>query len=406
MNKPTQPPFSDELLSAYIDGDVTEEEKRQIETAMLGNPDLIWQVESLRQTVQLLRSLPSLPAPRSFLLTPEQVAAIPRQGVEDDAAGKGAGWRRLLGFFSGGNLLLRNATALAAVLFLILTVGQPMLDGNRFAAQEPMPAAAPAMFSMDAPAPAAAPAQIPEQIPAQIAAAEAPEAVESADAPEAEAPAAMRLADTPAQVDREGGSDSPDQADESASPMALSAFSEPTDAPGDAEFQAFAAPEGATEEALAEAPEEAPEIRTRSLLPPDDAEPAHAPEDITAAPFTGEFTGEEGLDEVVVAAEGITVAAGLAEPESDAGPDGEPVALLDPPAPEIQPGDALVDESERATLRQAPDPRAGPGAVSQPGTGSATSPWQMAQWAALALALLFLSLWLLSRRKDSPTPPR
>ncbi|MBI1295237.1 hypothetical protein GC175_09810 [bacterium] len=169
MSELPHDPITDELLSAYIDGDVTEAEKRQVEYAIANDPDVAWQVETLRQTVDLLRDLPTVPFTRSFVIHEEQVAdvlALRRGQITGGAATEPVPpWRRLLRFLNGGNLLLRNASVLAAALFLVVSLGRIALDGPAFA---PM-ASAPEMTRMQDAAPAAF-----EAAPASSTAMEAP----------------------------------------------------------------------------------------------------------------------------------------------------------------------------------------------------------------------------------------
>ncbi|MEZ4658803.1 MAG: hypothetical protein R2911_14635 [Caldilineaceae bacterium] len=131
MASSTNPHITDELLSAYIDNAVTEDERRQVEAAVAADPGVAWRLESLRHTVHLLKHLPELAAPRSFALTLEAVAAPgPRRAppmvapnrraqpvAEPVSAGFGGFWQSL---FQGGNLFLRNAAAGAALVFLML----------------------------------------------------------------------------------------------------------------------------------------------------------------------------------------------------------------------------------------------------------------------------------------------
>lgn len=58
--------ITDELLSAYIDGNVSESERSLIESATQHDREVAWRLETLRQTVQLLRALPQIALPRSF----------------------------------------------------------------------------------------------------------------------------------------------------------------------------------------------------------------------------------------------------------------------------------------------------------------------------------------------------
>jgi hypothetical protein len=134
MNQSSPFPISDELLSAYIDGDISEAEKQQIELAIATDPEIAWQVETLRQTVALLRALPSVSLPRSFVLQEEQVADILHarrsSGLTAARANDPSLWRRLLGFLNTGNLALRNASAVVATLFLIITLSRTFLAGG------------------------------------------------------------------------------------------------------------------------------------------------------------------------------------------------------------------------------------------------------------------------------------
>src|SRR5262245_17931765 len=64
--------ITDELLSAYIDGEVTEQERALVEAAIAADEEVAWRLDSLRQTVSLLHDLPELALPRSFTLTLDQ----------------------------------------------------------------------------------------------------------------------------------------------------------------------------------------------------------------------------------------------------------------------------------------------------------------------------------------------
>ncbi len=73
MTSSRYPQITDELLSAYIDNQVTDDDKALIETAVAEDPLLAWQLESLRYTVDLLHTLPQLALPRSFILSDAQL---------------------------------------------------------------------------------------------------------------------------------------------------------------------------------------------------------------------------------------------------------------------------------------------------------------------------------------------
>lgn len=70
------PPIDDELLSAWLDGQVSPTERAAVEAAIAADPAVRARATDLRATVALVHGLPQ-PAPRrTFILTPEQAAAI------------------------------------------------------------------------------------------------------------------------------------------------------------------------------------------------------------------------------------------------------------------------------------------------------------------------------------------
>jgi anti-sigma factor RsiW len=119
----TQPNFRDvELLSAYLDGQLSQAEAARLETRLKTDPQLRTVFDELSQPRALLRKLPARRAPRNFTLTPKMAGVkppIPRAFP-----------------------LFRLASALAAILFFFsfatnLTV--PAFSAVRNAAA-PMPA--------------------------------------------------------------------------------------------------------------------------------------------------------------------------------------------------------------------------------------------------------------------------
>jgi len=128
----------EDLVAAYVDGDVTTEERQRVEAAMAASEQVAWEVNTLRQTVQLLQELPSVPLPRSFTLTEDQVADVLQERrslarVEAPPPSQvdtpvDTAWQRFLRFLNGGDLALRNAAALAAVLLLLVFVAEFQLQ--------------------------------------------------------------------------------------------------------------------------------------------------------------------------------------------------------------------------------------------------------------------------------------
>lgn len=63
-----------ELLSAYIDGELTVDEQQMVEQRLLSDVLLKQELEALQSTVNLIHQLPEMMAPRNFTLTPEMVS--------------------------------------------------------------------------------------------------------------------------------------------------------------------------------------------------------------------------------------------------------------------------------------------------------------------------------------------
>ncbi|WP_322801664.1 zf-HC2 domain-containing protein [Thermoflexus sp.] len=105
-------------LSLYLDDRLEPEERARVEAHLRGCETCARSWETLRWTVQAIRALPPVRAPRSFAIRPEQVAS----------ASPGAGWLR------------RAAWAMAAALILVLGLDLALSRG----AAGPQPAMAPA----------------------------------------------------------------------------------------------------------------------------------------------------------------------------------------------------------------------------------------------------------------------
>lgn len=74
VNQPeTNPNAETDLLSAYIDRELSNDEYARITQRLQREPALAAELDELRTTVTLLRELPSLNVPRSFTLDPAQV---------------------------------------------------------------------------------------------------------------------------------------------------------------------------------------------------------------------------------------------------------------------------------------------------------------------------------------------
>jgi hypothetical protein len=108
-----------EQLSAYLDGQLNEIEKRQVESRLSSEPELREKYDGLRKTKLLFSRIPRVRAPRSFALTPEMVKVRKTKRP----------------FIT----TVRWATSVAAIL-LVVTFGAEFLLSNPFMAQSAMPA--------------------------------------------------------------------------------------------------------------------------------------------------------------------------------------------------------------------------------------------------------------------------
>jgi hypothetical protein len=148
------PEITDELLSAYLDKAVTEEEKTLVETAIADEPAIAWRLETLRQTVTLLRTMPAVALPRSFVLSEVQLVAVAEQVDRADhrvrtppvsARSRWTSmWLAWRAFWTVGSPLLRNAAAASFVALLFLLAGNFFLaQPQRFVAPGPSSTMAP-----------------------------------------------------------------------------------------------------------------------------------------------------------------------------------------------------------------------------------------------------------------------
>ena len=100
-------------------GRLSSREQTRLETRLKQDPDLQSALEDIRQTRNVLRSLPKLRVPRNFILTPEMV------GLKRDT----------VRFFP----VLRLASVLAMILLAFVFIGDFMLLSTPSTVQPPAP---------------------------------------------------------------------------------------------------------------------------------------------------------------------------------------------------------------------------------------------------------------------------
>jgi anti-sigma factor RsiW len=131
------------LLSAYLDGTLSETESKRLERRLARDRRLRSALDALRESRALLRRAPRRRAPRAFTLTPRMVAAKP-------PLPRALPW-------------MQFASAAAAFLFLLTFIQLPAsktasMESVALRSQE-LPAAAPAMDSAEE----APPTEMPEK---------------------------------------------------------------------------------------------------------------------------------------------------------------------------------------------------------------------------------------------------
>ena len=118
---------AEDLISAYLDQQVTAEEQQFFERHIAACADCRAQLEATRSMVAALKAMPAVKAPRSFVL-PREMAKQPKRSI--------FAWYPTL----------RLATALAAIAFVVLFAGDLLISrsGSEGAALSSVPMAAPA----------------------------------------------------------------------------------------------------------------------------------------------------------------------------------------------------------------------------------------------------------------------
>lgn len=150
-----------EAVSAYLDHELNEKERIQIEARLKREPDLYAALEGLRRTRLVLRLIPNLRAPRNFTLTASM-----------------AGIKRDQRAYSGAYPLFRLASLLATIFFVMISAGSFAIRMNQPAQSVVMRSevenAQPAPFfgfgggAVEAPAPALAPMPTQEEMTAKM----------------------------------------------------------------------------------------------------------------------------------------------------------------------------------------------------------------------------------------------
>jgi hypothetical protein len=109
-----------EQISAYLDGELSENDARRVEARIQTDATLRWVLQELQTTHKMIADLPEVRPPRNFTLTPEM-----------------AGVRRRINLYP----VFRFATVIATAAFAVL-VGADALTSPGFVATQEVPEAA------------------------------------------------------------------------------------------------------------------------------------------------------------------------------------------------------------------------------------------------------------------------
>ncbi len=106
----------DELLSAYLDDELSDQERELLEARVTSDAVLQRELEALRRTVTMTRDLPTVSAPRNFILSPSMVEQPHPVARETQTLG----WTAPI---------LTAVTATVSLLFIVVLASDLLLGG-------------------------------------------------------------------------------------------------------------------------------------------------------------------------------------------------------------------------------------------------------------------------------------
>ncbi len=136
--------WTDENITAYLDGRMTAEERRLFEAALAGDRTLRVRVEEMQQVKRLLASMPMREPPRTYRLTPAMVAArssSPRRKAAPFPSYRWASAMAMVFLIAFGLLwALRSPLSRQAALPPTETASQTFAEAPAMEAASPAPA--------------------------------------------------------------------------------------------------------------------------------------------------------------------------------------------------------------------------------------------------------------------------
>lgn len=221
----------DELLSAYLDGELSVDARARLEAQLAADPGLRAELDALRHTVALVHDLPSVSVPRNFIL-PRGMAARHRPA------------RQARPRLAWAAPFLTVATAVASLLFVVVLAGDLLLLGARNRASAPV---------LEPQMAAEAPRELPAPVPAseKEVVVEAEVEVEATVEVEAEVEGEVTLGAVPTETPLPMAAEAPPEA---ASPVTVEAEEYAAETAADVDATAVAMGGGGTVEPAVPAP--------------------------------------------------------------------------------------------------------------------------------------------------------
>ena len=124
----------DELLSAYLDGMLSERERERLEARLSEDPALRAELRAMHHTVSLLHELPQVAAPRNFILSESMVR---EESPEREARQARRQPQRAARAWAAP--LLTAATTVVSLLFIVVLAGDLLLPNLGGLASAPAP---------------------------------------------------------------------------------------------------------------------------------------------------------------------------------------------------------------------------------------------------------------------------
>ena len=109
----------DELLSAYMDGELSAEEQTRLEAQLQTDPALQAELDAMRHTVALVHDLPPVAIPRNFILSQAMLATARPQLTKSP---------RLCRVWNVP--FLTTATAVVSLMFVVILAGDLLFAGR------------------------------------------------------------------------------------------------------------------------------------------------------------------------------------------------------------------------------------------------------------------------------------